>query len=162
MVWRRALIVCLTVCLLMSVAMQAHADTVYPDGNINTSYLQYFKDVSPKIGINDDYVFYRSGQYEYKLITGELDYDGGYFFGSNVKSLTLSLTNAYSSSYIWTSEALTSWDLTTSGYMVYSNLGDYPELIERGDYLATASIILLVIGFFAFYLRSIFVYSLRG
>lgn len=162
MVWRRSLIVCLTVCLLMSAAMQAHADTVYPDGMINSAYIPYFRDLVSKIGVAEDYVLYRSGAYEYKLVSGDLEYDGGLFYGSAVKSFSLSLPNENSTGGIWFSETIEQWDLITSGRLVYSNLGDYPDLIERGSHYEAATLILLVIGFFAFYLRSIFGFSLRN
>lgn len=159
---RKSVIICLAVCVILAVPVYANADQVYKDGNISTSFLTYFSDLSSKISPIDDYVFFRSGQYEYKLVAGDLDYESGYFYGSDVKSFTLSTSNAYSPGYIWTSEALDFFDLTTDGYMVYSNLGSYPDLMERGDSYAFATLLLLVVVLCCYLFRSIFGFSLRS
>ena len=159
---RRALILCMCVCLLMSAAMQAHAEEVYPYGMLNSSYVPYFRDLVSKLPMNEDYVLYRSGASEYKLVSGDLEYDGGFFYGTDVKSFTLSLPNENSSDAIFFSETIETWDLITSGRLVYSNLGDYPELVERGSHYEAATLILLCVGIFAYYLRSIFSFAMRS
>lgn len=158
---RRSLILCMCVCLLMSAAMQAHAEVVYSDGMLNSSYVPYFRDLVSKLPMNEDYVLFRSGAYEYKLVSGELEYDGGFFYGSDVKSFIISFPNENSLDAIFISEDIETWDLITSGRLVYSNLGDYPELIERGSHYEAATLILLIVGFIAYFMRSIFRFTLR-
>lgn len=158
---RRALILCLCVCLLTAAAMQAHAEEVYPYGMLNSSYVPYFRDLVSKLSIDEDYVLYRSGAYEYKLVSGELEYDGGFFYGTDVKSFTLSLPNENSSDAIWISETIETWDLITSGRLVYSNMGDYPELVERSDQYAFAILFICFVGLCAYPLHCIFAFCLR-
>lgn len=68
------------VAVVCAICTTTAADTVTPyDGNIGTTQLTYFRDILSNVPITDDYVFVRSGQYDYKLITGNFDYSGACF-----------------------------------------------------------------------------------
>ena len=78
MVWKMKR--CLVACLIISAlcAIQASAASPY-DGNISTTYLTIFRDVVADLSPADDYVFYRSDEYEYTLVAGDLEYNGSSF-----------------------------------------------------------------------------------
>lgn len=78
-----------------------------------------------KSGWNDDYVFWRSGQYEYCLAVGDIEFTGGVFSGDNCKLFRYTLDSGYNGTYRLSVEN-DSINLNVSNYIVYSNLGDYP------------------------------------
>lgn len=99
-------------------------------GTISSTVYEYFRDLAATgIPWNADYVFYRAGQYDYRLVYGtDLSLDSGTFSGSDVHVI-----NYYSYSYN-DSNRITRYDdsaftLEDPGAFVYTNLGSgYPEL----------------------------------
>lgn len=166
MVWRKVSKAVFTVALLFALALpmaaRANAATVY-DGNISTTYITIFRDIATNLGIGDDYVFFRSGQYEYQMYSGKLKYSNGSFTGSNLTIYTIDTnTGSYgNNSYNYT---ITTGSLTLSpgNALIYSNLGQYPDLIERSVSFEFATLLLLFIGLCCYLLRSIFNFSLRS
>ena len=131
------------------------------DGNISTTYITIFRDIVGKISPLDDYVFFRSGQYEYILVSGDLEYSGGSFAGQSVKVYRIVTDSAYSSTYSYFQTEETAFSLTPGSGLVYSNLGAYPDLIDRTSFYAFASLILLLACVCMYLIRSIFSFTLR-
>ncbi len=155
-----ALAFALTLALVMAMPSRASAAEVY-DGSISTTYITIFRDIATKIGPADDYVFFRSGQYEYQMYVGDLTYENDSFTGTGLKVYTISTagsgySNAYT--YDWSTSDL---ELAPGTALIYSNLGEFPDLIERSDYLAYSQILLLFIGLCIVLLRPIFSFCLR-
>lgn len=127
------------------------ADTVTPyDGNIGTTQLTYFRDALSNVPISDDYIFVRSGQYDYKLITGNIDFSGGVFSSSDtltVYTLDTQTSTAYGSNYYkYAVDDMLGLYLDADDKLVYSNLGGYPQLETRSDmyaYLQTITVVIL-------------------
>ena len=63
--------------LVGATCTQALAEThsVYTEGNMNTTYITYFKDILSGTDLNDNYVAFRSGQYEYTMVVGKLEHN---------------------------------------------------------------------------------------
>lgn len=134
------------------------------DGTISTTYLTIFQDVVAKLRINDDYVFYRSGQYEYALIAGDLNYNGNTIrLNDSGTKYVLTYQSNYGQDnyYHWEVSDISSFSLTLGDYLIYSNLGGYPTLEERETIYAFGTFfVLCVIGICAL-LRSLFGFILR-
>ena len=151
----------LLVAMLVACPMQTLADdSVYTQGNISSTYTTIMEDILQSTKISDDYVYFRSGQYTYTLITGDLELNGTTFTGSEVDRYTIS-TGSYNQTYTYSHSNDTNFRLNAQNYMVYSNLGFYPTLIERGAMYEYATIILLCIGGLCVLIRPIFEFTYR-
>ena len=72
MVRKVTTLICVLV-LIFAIGMKAQSTSVTPyEGNMSSTYITYFRDIVSGIGFNDNYVAYRSGQNEYKMVVGEL------------------------------------------------------------------------------------------
>ena len=161
---RKIMALCLFMGLLLVASpIQALADdSIYTEGNISSTYTTIMEDVLQNTKISDDYVYFRSGQYTYTLITGDLDYSGGVFTGSEVDRYTISTsTGSYNQTYTFSHSTDSNFRLNAQSYLVYSNLGYYPTLIERGAVYEYATIVLLCIGGLCVLIRPIFEFTYR-
>lgn len=150
--------------MLIASPIQALADdSIYTDGNISSTYTTIMEDILQNTKITDDYVYFRDGQYSYTLITGDLDYNGGVFTGSKVERYTITTsTQSYNQSIYRISHTNdTNFRLDASDYLVYSNLGYYPTLIERGYIYDYATLLLLCVGGLSVLIRSLFKFTYR-
>lgn len=93
------------------------------DGSMSSSVINYFDDIVQKLG-GVHYVFFRSGQYSYRLIYGkDMSLSGSYFSGSECSYY------AYDTRYYtWQQGYEGSFSLDAESYLVYSDLGVYPAL----------------------------------
>lgn len=155
-------ILMIIMCLRSCAAHDIFAYTVY-EGNISSSYLTYFRDILGKLDFDDDYVVFRSGQYEYILAAGNFVYNNGIFSSDDdVSFYCLSSSNtAYSSYTLYSTYEESDFTLDPGDKVVYSNLGDYPQLEERSDIVENAIFILLFIMFIMFLIHPIFDFVLR-
>ncbi len=157
---RKMIILLLALCALAAVPLSASAAEVY-DGTISTTYITIFRDIVGNVELGDDYVFYRSGQYEYTMIAGKLTYDGSTFAADEATSYVLSATNNYNSTYQYYVGSVSSWSLSPGSALVYSSLGSYPELIERGDQYALTTLFVLCIALCMSLIRPVFDFTMR-
>lgn len=162
----RALIVCLCVCAVVGFAvgmpMTAQAYSVYADGLPSSTYTDLFADVLNNCSSNADYVFFRGGQYEYYMAVGDLTYLSGSFRGSNVTVYKLQTYSSYSSSnYTFTSSTVSSFSLSSDNRVVYSNLGAFPNFIERNETYEYTTLYILVVVCLCLLVRPIFSFTLR-
>lgn len=88
-------------------------------------------DVVGKLGQPlDDYLFYRSGTYSYVLAIGDLRLDGTTFTGSGCTVVRFVRDDSFNGYRIeFSTEGV---QVDASGYIVRSNLGNYPQL-DVGD-----------------------------
>lgn len=166
MVWkiRKFMLVCLSVCtMLIACATDTFAYDVYNSGNISTTYNSLFEDIVQGLPVNDDYVFFRNSQYEYILIAGDLDYNGVSFSANTkLKEYILTTTQAsYNNYYTYEVNEIDGMNLNTTNKIVYSNLGDFPRLIERGSTYEYTQLFTLVIIGCCLLVRPIFEFILR-
>lgn len=121
----------------------------YP-GTIADTYLDYFRGIVQKLGWDEHYVVYRSGQYAYTLVYGKgVDFNGTRFIGNgNVVNLYRS---ASSSNYEWyVSYSTDTLSLTAGSLFIYSDLGTFPELREGGTHIESLTL-LFSVGFAVVY-----------
>ena len=154
----------------MAMPLQAQASTYspYTDGSIGTTQLQYFRDIISNLGINDSYVAARTGRYEYKLFAGDIKYSNGQFMGSQQGSVinvyTLNINNDYSGTHTYSISTDNNFSFNASNYLVYSNLGDYPQLEERSVIYVFSSLFIISVIALCALLRPLFsfVYRIRS
>ncbi len=162
----------LFVCLLaaavtVSAATQAAAAASVYQGTVSTTYVDYAKQILTKCSPFYDYVFFRSGQYEYTLVCGEdLTLNVDTFVGFNLEAFTITYhtsTSGYggTSYYTVTGETIASFNLDTNNELVYSSLGSFPTLTERGDFVETLTLLLLVIVALCMLIRPVYDFVLR-
>lgn len=121
---------------------------------VGTSNINIFGPVAQKLPIGYHYVYWREGQYVYKMAYGKgLSFDGSRFVGDGLEVVTYQTYSGSGSgqaSFLVSGED--SFSLSPGNYLVWSDLGHYPDFSERGvkSYVQTAVYFLFVC--FAFYL----------
>lgn len=160
---RKGLIFVMILALISALPICARAYSVYTEGNISTTYLSYFEDLTSKIGLNDDYVFFRSGQNEYTMAVGDLDLVNGTFVGSSVKIYQIYSTSisGYNTIYSFSNRTENGFVLQVASSLVYSNLGSYPDLIQRNDYNEKVILLFMSISLVSGCITSIFAFGRR-
>lgn len=171
MVWKRLKSLSLCVCfvLILCVALtgqaQASSYTPYTAGNIGSTQLIIFRDIVSQLPINDNYVAVRTGQYEYKLFAGAIKVEGSDFTADTnetIKVYTIDTnSSSYNSTYVYTVNTEQDFNLSASNYLVYSNIGDFPSLEERGVIYAFTSVIILCVIGLCMLIRPLFAFVLR-
>lgn len=159
MVRKVSVMIC-TLALLfgLSVGAQAATHSVY-DGTISSTYLTYFQDILAGVSINDHYVAFRSGQYEYTMIVGDLTYNGNSFTldGTGVSYVFTNATSSgYNTTYSYQTADITNFSVNVGDEIIYSDLGRFPHLEERGARFETISAVLLAVLVLSGVVRRIF------
>lgn len=153
----------ITACLVVLLALicglttsaQAATHQVYDNGSLSTTYITYFKDILSGASINENYVAFRSGQYSYSMIVGDLEFNNNSFTSSgSCKEYIFSTSGNYNSQYTYEVKELNNFSLDVSNQIIYSDIGEYPQLIERGAKIEFITAVLLcVLGLSAFIIR---------
>lgn len=164
MVWRkmRLLVVCCTLAAMLAMPASASAYAVYDEGNISSTYITIFRDLMPKRKIQDDYIFFRSGQYEYVMLVGELEYQDGVFWGDAATEYRILTNNGYNTDYDYTVRDVSDVSLVPGTSLIYSNLGQYPELQDQQDYLLFAQVFILFLYLCLILLAPVMRFPLRN
>lgn len=160
---RKIIYAVVALAVLLAVPMSASAATIY-DGNISSTYTSIFKDIVQKeMRFNESYVYFRSDQYEYSLVVGNLTYEDNKFSSDGeVRVYKIDTqSSSYNSAYEYTVSTEPAFSLTVDKQLIYSNLGDFPDLIERTNYYEMATLILLIVCILLYLLRSLFSFNLR-
>jgi hypothetical protein len=163
MVRKRLIAILLALAVISAVPITASAAEVYTEGNISTTYVTYFEDILGKLSPLDDYVFFRSAQNEYTMLVGKLVYENGTIY-SNERCKVYQIyttSSSYQSNYHFTSNYYAEYSVTVRDSLVYSNLGDFPDLNERGDYLETALLLLVLVIIVMSLVARIFSFCIR-
>lgn len=157
------IIICVVVCCAcLSSTTYAIDYTVY-DGSFSNSYVTYFRDILSNVSILDNYVCFRSGQYQYVMIVGDIQYQDNHFLIPDVATVyTFDTSSVFNSNTTYSvSEIKASRVFNNNNFIVYSNMGDYPQLESRGDRFETLQTLIIVIACLCVVLRSIFYYRKR-
>lgn len=146
-------------CCLLALAVaqpaRASAASYSASGTLDSQQMDVFRRALIKHGINDDYVAFRTDQGEYVLVIAEnMECSGGTFTAQ-----ACSIYRTYGLS--WYSSQDTDFVLVAGDHLVYSNLGDYPDLQTPGDFFGMCSMCLLLVMIFMDLCRQIFGFNLR-
>lgn len=163
MVRKRLICVLFALAVILAVPIHASAADVYTEGNLSPTYIAYFEDILGKVSPLDDYVFFRSGANDYTMVVGDLYYSGTTIIGVGECTVyTISeIVESDITSYQFNSALSNGYTLNIHNSLVYSNLGDFPDLIERGDYVETALLLLVLVIVFMSLVSRIFSFNLR-
>lgn len=149
---RKVRVMLAILCLLCATGTvaQAASYTAY-DGNPSNTYITYYRDILAGVPITDNYVVFRSSQYEYIMVTGDLVYNNGLFTSDKeCTTYTIATSGNYNQSYSYNIGSITSFVLDSGDEIVYSDLGNYPQLEERGakyEVLTTILIVAVCVGY---------------
>lgn len=150
-------------CLLLVISScfatvtQAQTFTVYDNGNISSTYVTYFRDISSGLKFTDKYVAFRSGQYEYTMLVGNISYSDNSFNSSDIlRCYTFSSDGNYGSYYHYNVSDVEGMTLNSSDVILYSNLGDFPQLEERGAKFEAINTLLITIFMLCIVVNRIF------
>ena len=137
--------------------MLEYALVAVPAANISSSYgvgtsnITIFGPVASKLPYGTHYVYWREDQYTYCFAySSTISFENGRFSGQDVTVITYETYNSYNSQATFTTAQESSFSLSPGNYLVWSDLGNYPTLYERGgeDYAKTACIILASFGLY--------------
>lgn len=123
---------------------------------VGTSNINIFGPIASKLPYGVHYVYWRESQYVYCLAYGEdLIYENGSFSAEEVTVISYTTSSGYNSQATFDSGSETDFSLDPDNYLVWSDLGDYPTLYERGevDYAQLACVILASFGLFMLFDR---------
>lgn len=122
--------------------------SVPSDYGVGTSNINIFGPVASKLPYGTHYVYWRESQYEYRFAYGKsLEFDGSHFLGDSVEVVTYRTNTGYGSQATFVYSTESNFTLSPGSYLVWSDLGHYPTLYERGvqDYVHAACIGLAVL-----------------
>lgn len=163
MVWKiKRLLMCLVVAVVLITAtcgtVQAATHTVYENGSLGTTYITYFKDILSGAKLTDNYIAFRSGQYSYSMIVGELEYTNGVvsLVGEGKEYIYSTNSSGYNSQYVYNVNSISNFSVSVGDAIIYSDVGDFPELIERGAKFEILNTLLICITLLSFVIRRIF------
>lgn len=138
--------------------VQAATHEVYENGSLGTTYITYFKDILSGSDLKSNYVAFRSGQYSYSMIIGELQEINGTIslVGSGKEYKFYTTSSNYNSQYYYDVVALNNFSVNIDNNIIYSDIGDYPQLIERGAKFEILQTILISIALLCIVISRIF------
>lgn len=129
----------------------------YDSGTVSATYLTLFEQILNK-NYHDDYIIFRSGQYSYSMLVGDIELNGSTFTSDSVKEYTYksSTTQGYNQQYEFHTLDNQKLNMNVGNYIIYSNLGDYPTVIDKGDNLIYGTFLLFAICFVMYLFMLIF------
>lgn len=136
---RKVKVVLLSLVLICTLCATAQASThpIYDTGTLSTTYITYFKDILSGAKFTDNYVAFRSGQNEYTMIVGKLQFENGIISleadETGKEYRFYSDNNNYNTNYKYEVKNVYIVEIETNNSIIYSDVGDYPELVERGS-----------------------------
>lgn len=123
---------------------------------VGTTNISIFGPVASKLPYGVHYVYWREGQYLYKFAySAGLQYEDGRFTADDAAVISYSTNTSYSGQATFVLGSETDFSLDPGDYLVWSDLGHYPALYERGevDYAHLTCVILASFGLYYLFLR---------
>ncbi len=115
---------------------------------VGTSNVTIFSGIARKLPPHVNYVYWRDGRYDYRLVYGrDLVLNGTVFSAASPVAVVSYVTNSnYSEQPVFSVGTDNDFRLNASRYLVYSNLGDYPCLDDGRDSNAQIVALSCVLG----------------
>ena len=150
----------LAVCLIACTSVRASAATHSIDSGygVGTSNLTLFEGVAGKLSRGEHYVYWRENQYSFVFAYSDnLTLSDGIFSAETVTVVTYTTSSTYSGQATYTVSTEEAFVLDPGDYLVYSDLGNYPQLCgaekEVKDYVQTVCVILCSFGLMWVFMR---------
>lgn len=161
MVWKRLVLMLLFVSVSLGFALDTQAYSVYPDGTISTTMVNYFDGVLNNYP-NIDYVIWRDSQYIYYMAVGDISFNNNTYSSDSCDLYYINTYQQYNYTYVLNHGINQHFTLNNSNrYIVYSSLGDMPNIQERGSIYEYQEIFVLVLFGIYFLAWSILKYGSR-
>lgn len=161
MVWKRIICFALVCFVSLGFALDTQAYSIYPDGTISSTIVNYFDGVLNNYPFKD-YIIWRDSQYVYYLAVGNIDYDNFVYSSTDCDIYSINTYQQYNYTYVLNHSHITNFSLNNSNrYIVYSSLGDMPNIQERGSIFEYQTIFLLFIFGLYFLVWSVLKYGSR-
>lgn len=141
-------LICVVLCCGLAATTHAYTHEVYDSGAPSSTYINYYRDIVAGIGFNDNYVAFRDSERSYIMVVGDLSCEGG-VITLNEKGKAYKFTSTstnYNSQYNYNVEEISNFSVNTNNYIVYSDLADFPQLVERGANYEIISTSVIVIA----------------
>lgn len=110
-----------------SVVYASSSVNLNSSGNVGTTNQAMFQGLVSKVSPLDNYVFARTGDYQYILAWGDLELSGEVFSGV-VNYAVYERDSSYSNEYSYTVYTDSDFSLDAGNYVVFSDLGLYPAI----------------------------------
>lgn len=125
---------------------------------VGTSNTAIFAGVVEKLPFGTHYVYWRESQYVYALAYSDnLEFDGVSFLADDASVVRYDTGGGYQSPATFICDSEDGFSLNAEDYLVYSDLGSYPDLIERGGVTYEALACVILCSFAVWYLLERFV-----
>lgn len=124
---------------------------ISPGYGVGTTYLSIFQGIAQKLPYGVHYVYYRESQYEYCLAySRDLSLAGSRFTAPTVTVVTYRSISGSGTQPTYLVAQQSAFSLSAGSYLVWSDLGDYPSLYERGpeDYAKLTCVMLAAMQLF--------------
>ncbi len=99
------------------------SSVVYDQGTISSTYVDIAKGLVKYVPFGQDYVFARTGQYEYIFAVG--DFETGFSGTAEVWKI---IVGGYNTNYSFTHYTDSAFSLSVGNGMIYSSVAPYPSL----------------------------------
>lgn len=99
------------------------SSVVYDEGTISTTYIEIARGLVKYVPFGKDYVFARTGQYEYIFAVG--DFEQGFSGSAEIWKI---IVGGYNTNYSFTHYSDSSFSLSVGNGMIYSSVAPYPSL----------------------------------
>lgn len=99
------------------------SSVVYDQGTISTTYVEIARGLVKYVPFGKDYVFARTGQYEYIFAVG--DFEQGFSGSAEIWKIYV---GGYNTNYSFTHYSDSSFSLSVGNGMIYSSVAPYPSL----------------------------------
>ena len=150
----RALVLICTLAVLLAQPVTASAASYTPyAGPVPEEYREVFGSIAGKVSFQKDYVFFRSAENEYMMITGDLTFESGSF---EAESCTVYRILFQEGAPSFSQREEFDLVLTVNDALVFSDLGHFPDLIDRSEVYSLATLLLLVIALCMYLINGIF------
>lgn len=117
------------------------------EGTPSNTYVTYFRDLMGSVPVSDNYIMFRSGQYEYTMIVGEIYKNNDTFSSDTTCTVyTIQNPNSYNSYYNYSIETIDTFSVNVGDKLIYSDIGNYPQFEERSQKYEILNTILIVVA----------------
>lgn len=135
--------------------------TVYSHVSPTGTYATYAKQIIPKMGWDDDYVYFQDSSSSYTLVYGSLDYrTAGTFTGQGCNYVRWYYSGTGSGYVVQSGTADVS--VSVGNYVVLSNLGNYPLLDDGITLLRQEVCFYALVAVILFSLHTVWSFLLRN
>lgn len=155
-------IFCLLV-LLLGFALTAQATEATPKATLQPIYgslttsavINYFEGFLAKAPLSSNYVAWQATATEFRMIVGDISIDSNYIFSAN-GDCTLYTVTTNSGKYTILDQTIngTTFMLNPGAFVVYSDVGAFPDFEDRGvkhEILQTILLSVLLLSFVIFF-----------